>query len=272
MPVTKSAEQKIEEARGRRSAVVLGDIPIAKAVRRGEGDTRQNLVFGWVNVPEPGAETVQKDIGTLIDGSLEQDLAEVRQAYRDQFEDREHEWSDVIATFLDEKRVIIGIYRQGGQTELFGISFKKTDDEGIQFVFPMQQLSVEVVEKDFPGVVARAEVIKSQGYPSDVTPKTDLQGDQVPMEELEQAMYNFVLKSGKADVDHKEVLHGMLVESFVVTEEKLIAMGFDEDVAKAAPKGAWSGFLVDDETFDRVESGELTMFSFGGSARRTPVD
>lgn len=102
-------------------------------------------------------------------------------------------------------------------------------------------------------------------------PKVDLQGDILPLEELEKAAYEFVVTSRAADVLHNEQAVGTLVESFLVTPEKLMSMGFAEEVAKSAAGGWWVGFRVDDPTMDRVESGDLAMFSIGGRAVRTLV-
>ena len=33
--------------------VTIGNIPIVKHVRKGTGEDRQNLVFGWANAPFP---------------------------------------------------------------------------------------------------------------------------------------------------------------------------------------------------------------------------
>jgi hypothetical protein len=42
-------------------------------------------------------------------------------------------------------------------------------------------------------------------------------------------------------------------------------MGLPED---ALPQGIWLGFRVNDETFAKVKSGDLKMFSIEGSAQR----
>jgi hypothetical protein len=58
----------------------------------------------------------------------------------------------------------------------------------------------------------------------------------------------------------------MLVESFVVTPEKLAAMGLEQGTA---PQGAWwTGFKFDDESFAKVRAGDRTMFSIKGEAQR----
>jgi hypothetical protein len=104
---------------------------------------------------------------------------------------------------------------------------------------------------------------------------TDLQGDQIEPAELEKAMYDYVAESGEGDVNHNKQHASTLVESFVVTPEKLSmmlkAMGHE---AAVDFKGvaAWVGYRVDsDAVWQRVKSGELRAFSIEAYAQRVPA-
>jgi len=112
----------------------------------------------------------------------------------------------------------------------------------------------------------------------DGAPVIDLQGDYVPIEEIEKSAYHYVVNSRKGGDMHRRVKKGLttdydeplhtadLVESFVVTPEKLERMGLPED---ALPLGWWVGFKVnDDEQWELVKSGKRTGFSIHGSGTR----
>lgn len=102
----------------------------------------------------------------------------------------------------------------------------------------------------------------------------DLQGDYVPLDEIEKAAYTYVIDSRKGGDMHQRAgekgeipLHTSdMIESFVVTPEKLEKMGLPAD---AVPHGWWVGFKVnDDAQWEKVKSGERTGFSIHGSGRR----
>jgi hypothetical protein len=105
----------------------------------------------------------------------------------------------------------------------------------------------------------------------DGEPVVDRQGDYTPLDEIEKAAYSYVIESRKGGDMHtrdgdKPLHTSDLVESFVVTPEKLVQMGLAED---AMPHGWWVGFKVnDDKQWDMVKSGERTGFSIHGSGRR----
>lgn len=101
----------------------------------------------------------------------------------------------------------------------------------------------------------------------------DNQGDMIDPEDLEDAMYNFVLEYRDAGVNHIGTAIGKLVESFVVTSEKLEKMGLEPD---ALPIGAWIGFQIEksadgDRTWQLLKEHKLAAFSIQGSAVREPV-
>lgn len=110
----------------------------------------------------------------------------------------------------------------------------------------------------------------------DGQPVIDHQGDYVPIEETENSAYAYVIHSRKGGDMHRRVgkflardepLHvSDLVESFVVTPEKLEALGLAPD---AMPLGWWVGFKVnDDEQWQLVKDGKRPAFSIHGSGKR----
>lgn len=93
--------------------------------------------------------------------------------------------------------------------------------------------------------------------------------DVMPPDVIEKAAYEFVLDSREGGVMHKVPEQAVLVESFVVTPEKLSALKLAAD---ALPLGWWCGFkILSDATWERVKKGELRMFSVHGTARREGV-
>jgi hypothetical protein len=105
----------------------------------------------------------------------------------------------------------------------------------------------------------------------DGEPVVDLQGDYTPLEEIEKAAYTYVIESRKGGDMHSrdgdKPLHTSdLVESFVITPEKLTQMGLEEN---ALPHGWWVGFKVnDDKQWEDVVAKRRTGFSIHGSGRR----
>lgn len=98
----------------------------------------------------------------------------------------------------------------------------------------------------------------------------DKQGDVIDPQDLEDAAYEFVLAFAKDGLDemHSRVTKGQLIESLVVTEDKLAAMGLPAGVL---PTGWWVGFQVDPATFAKVRAGDYGMFSIEGVAERVEV-
>ena len=99
--------------------------------------------------------------------------------------------------------------------------------------------------------------------------RPDLQGDIVAPEVLENAAYRFVELYRDGGEMHERGGVAILVESVVFTKEKMWAMGIPEGIV---PEGWWIGFHVtDDEVWEKVKSGENSMFSIEGEAIRTEV-
>jgi len=93
--------------------------------------------------------------------------------------------------------------------------------------------------------------------------------DVIVPQDLEDAAYDFVLRFRDLNERHEGPVQGHLIESLVVTPEKLEKMGLSET---ALPVGWWVGFWVPDAgVFAKIESGEYTMFSIEGHATRVPA-
>lgn len=82
--------------------------------------------------------------------------------------------------------------------------------------------------------------------------------------DLETAAYLFCLQFRELNECHGPGCCGQLVESFMVTPEKLVMMGLQRD---ALPVGWWVGFHVEDEgVWEKVKKGEYEMLSIEGLA------
>lgn len=99
----------------------------------------------------------------------------------------------------------------------------------------------------------------------------DWQGDIVDAEDLEPAVYDFVLKYRESNDSHiPDTVNGTVVESVIFTKEKMASMGIPEGTV---PEGWWVGFKIDKrEDYQKVKSGLYKMFSIEGSAVRSDVD
>ena len=100
----------------------------------------------------------------------------------------------------------------------------------------------------------------------------DLQHDMIDPEDLEEAVYEYVLNFRDTGERHNPNLRkkGKLVESCVFTVEKQKAMGIPEGTL---PIGWWIGFKIeDDAAWEKVKNGTYKMFSIEGKANRVRVD
>ena len=218
-----------------------------------KSDKRKNLVFGFAYVPHPVEKAfVEVD----FDGSKEAELAEVARAYREVYPNipEQNLWNHVVATFPDH--LIVEVSSPVGQG--YAKIEYSADGDGFKFDEP-SRIEVDVVAKELQESLLQ----KSE-------PKVDLEGDTIEMDVLEEGAYAFVLESRIAGTRHKEIGVGELVESVVLSKEKLTAMGIPDEYHDNIPKGWWVGFHVNDEVMDAVESGEYEMFSLGGGALAAP--
>lgn len=102
-------------------------------------------------------------------------------------------------------------------------------------------------------------------------PVVDLQNDVLETYELEKAAYDYVLNSRVGGEMHRRVGKsspkqvGSLIESMVITPEKIEKMGLPPDT----PRGWWIGFKVqDEEVWQNVKKGKYAGFSIHGLGKR----
>ncbi len=98
----------------------------------------------------------------------------------------------------------------------------------------------------------------------------DWQQDAIDTEDLEKAAYEYVAEFGTAGEMHQRGGVGRVIESIVFTKEKADALGIPQDLL---PQGWWIGFKIeDDEVWQKIKSGEYSMFSIEGKAIREPME
>lgn len=137
---------------------------------------------------------------------------------------------------------------------------------------PDMEWSAEIskVDEDKRQVFGWASLTSIDGQPV-----VDRQGDYIPLDEIEKAAYHYVLSSRKGGDMHARDGEGPkhtadLIESFLVTPEKLKHMGLAED---ALPHGWWIGMKVqDDDQWEMVKKQERTGFSIHGKGSRIEKD
>ena len=94
-------------------------------------------------------------------------------------------------------------------------------------------------------------------------PVVDSHNDIILIDDLEKAAYEYVLTARVGGDMHKREV-AALVESMMFTRDKQVALGID-----LKKVGWWGGFfVVDDEAWEMVKSGERPAFSIGGTASR----
>jgi hypothetical protein len=94
----------------------------------------------------------------------------------------------------------------------------------------------------------------------------DWQGDITSPQVLEKAAYKYVLKNKGTGEMHKGESVGYLVESVMMTKQKMASMGIPEGVV---PEGWWVGFFVpDDDVVAKIKDGSYKMFSIQGKAKK----
>lgn len=108
----------------------------------------------------------------------------------------------------------------------------------------------------------------------DGKPVVDRQGDWISPEEIEKAAYTYVVKSRAGGNQHKRTETGEvfkasdMIESFVITDEKVEKMGLPDDT----PRGWWVGYKIsDDDAWAKVKDGRVTGFSIHGRGKRREV-
>jgi hypothetical protein len=121
------------------------------------------------------------------------------------------------------------------------------------------------VDSEKRQVFGWASVVRKDGQ--DIV---DLQGDYISIDEVEKAGYEYVIKSRKGGNQHarsgEQPLHvSDMIESFIVTPEKIEKMGLPETM----PLGWWVGYQInDDATWDQVKDKKRAGFSIHGKGNR----
>ena len=113
--------------------------------------------------------------------------------------------------------------------------------------------------------------IASLAVTTDGQSVVDHQQDVIDPQDLEDAEVEFMTHYRETGVMHKGGPTGRVVESVVISPDKLEAMGIPAAVAKQSPVAWWIMVKADPATYARVKSGELQMFSIQGRAQRVPV-
>jgi len=146
----------------------------------------------------------------------------------------------------------------------------KTGDDGVD-VWWYGEFSK--TDTDKRQVFGWASVVEIAGVPV-----LDKQGDIIAPDDLETAAYTYVRKSriggdmherDRSDTDTGIPLATSdMIESFVVTPEKIAKMGLPADT----PVGWWVGYQVHDENaWKAIKDGRRTGFSIHGRGRRESV-
>lgn len=102
----------------------------------------------------------------------------------------------------------------------------------------------------------------------DGTQVVDHENDMIDPEDLEPAVYDYVLEYRDGGERHNPNLRkkARMVESVIFTKEKMKAMGIPEGTV---PEGWWIGFKVDDDAaWDKIKKGIYKAFSIEGTAIR----
>lgn len=105
------------------------------------------------------------------------------------------------------------------------------------------------------------------GYASEAN-IVDTQQDVIEPAELEKAVVEFMVEHRAAGEMHRGAATGTVVESAVLSPDKLIAMGFPDDVAKGFGTKWWIGVKADPQTLAKVRAGTFKMFSIQGTGSR----
>jgi hypothetical protein len=102
----------------------------------------------------------------------------------------------------------------------------------------------------------------------------DLQGDHIAEDDMFDAVTEFTLSSRVAKEMHEGEQKGVVIFSFPMTEEiaKSLGMQWMPTTEDHQYGPGWIvGVRLDEATFAKVKSGELSGFSIGGSGRRTEI-
>jgi hypothetical protein len=151
----------------------------------------------------------------------------------------------------------------------YGGMNKRDEDEDIDVVWSGE---FSKFDEDKRLVFGWASVVEVNGVPV-----VDKQGDYIHPDDLENASYQYVIKSRVGGDMHARdgeipLKVSDLVESMVFTPEKIAKMGLPEQVKERIPTGWWVGFKVhSDKHWDMVKKRARTGFSIHGRGKRLPT-
>jgi len=126
---------------------------------------------------------------------------------------------------------------------------------------PIAKQAIDEKRRLVFGIASRIEA-------PDGMPIHDHEGDIIPTDVMERAVYAYVERHRAADVLHRERPVGHVVESFILTPAKrqIMSSVADLGIADVGVVFWWVGFRVTDESvWTQIMSGELTEFSVGGT-------
>lgn len=206
---------------------------------------------------------VRKDDGD----SLDEQIREVRSSFNEQYPDPTGN-TYVREVFADHIIVCAG-------DDFYSVAYTEANDE---FTFDVSN-ATEVETTWVPVATAKTVAITkidearhlAFGWAyiaEDATGEQiiDHSDEWIAKEDLEDAAYVFNIAFRESDERHTEPVVGHLIESFVVTPDKLAKMGLADD---ALPRGWWTGWYIpDDELFAKVADGTYPMLSIGGLAQK----
>jgi hypothetical protein len=161
--------------------------------------------------------------------------------------------------------------KAGGSTQKKNV--KKVDDVP-------EPVAADVPEIEFGGEISKLNEDKQQcfGWCSVVKingrDHIDKQNDLIDIDDIEEAAYDYVLHSRKGGDMHQRSDDGgvlakaEMIESFVLTPEKIAKMGLPDTV----PQGWWIGMQVHDpDLWSDVKTGRKRKFSIHGTGIRQEV-
>lgn len=158
------------------------------------------------------------------------------------------------------KNITYGFGEESTHDNEYKYNIKKTDNT--------QQFNIMKTDDDKRLIFGWASVaIKVDGEQV-----VDHQKDMIDPEDLEEAVYEYVLNFRDGGEEHIENLRkkARMVESCMFTKEKMAAMGIPEGIV---PEGWWIGFYVDDDdAWEKVKNGTYQMFSIEGQGVREEVE
>jgi hypothetical protein len=103
--------------------------------------------------------------------------------------------------------------------------------------------------------------------------ETDKQGDVIPADAIEKAAHVFLSEFRNIDTDHNLLEgKGVPIESWTLKEESVFTLP-DGSTSREYPKGTWMlGVKFTEDTWKRVQDGDLSGFSIYGEATEHAVD